>query len=353
MNNPEKPFLTAASLTKSFGSTKVMDNIDLQLSAGELLAVLGPSGSGKSTLLRAIAGLVRPDSGIITCGGQTWMDESTFIAPENRDCGMVFQDMALFPHLNIGKNISFAIERKKKREVTAAMLELVGLDGLAKRMVHQLSGGQQQRAALARSLAPRPGLLLLDEPFSGLDLKLRQTMRRDVRKILKKQGVAAILVTHDQSEAFAFADTVAVVFAGKLEQRAVPQIIYQKPTTDTIAAFVGDANFISMRHALTVFPCLDRLDHLLKKPENTIMFRPEDFLLQKEPPANATIIETEFQGAWQKLLVKFDQGQQIEIYTHTLELWQEGQRLMPLPRRGCIYSPKGTLLGEIPEDIFS
>ncbi|PIE57901.1 MAG: hypothetical protein CSA33_06420 [Desulfobulbus propionicus] len=340
----QPPFLVAGSIEKRFAGIKAVNGINLQLFSGELLAILGPSGCGKSTLLRIIAGLSRPDAGYVSCQGETWADERVFVNPEDRNCGMVFQDMALFPHLSIQDNIGFAIERRRKREVVSAMLDLVGLAGFGDRMVYQLSGGQQQRAALARSLAPGPALLLLDEPFSGLDLKLRQAMRREVRRIVKQQGVTAILVTHDQSEAFAFADTVAVMFAGKVEQHAAPQTIYHQPATHNIAAFVGDANFMSMEQALACFPGVAALRDDLKKSENSLMFRPEDFLL-KQGGHSATIIESEFQGAWQKLLIELDGGPQINVFTHTMELWRQGQRITPMPRRGCVYSSEGKLLG--------
>ncbi|PIE73559.1 MAG: hypothetical protein CSA20_02490 [Deltaproteobacteria bacterium] len=347
MNNQDlQPFLVARKLVKHFADTTAVDSVNLELFPGELLAILGSSGCGKSTLLRSIAGLVRPDSGSLSCNNEQWIDENIFIPPENRDCGMVFQDMALFPHLSIAENIGFAVSKKQKRKVVEKMLELVGLEGLGQRMVHQLSGGQQQRAALARSLAPEPGLLLLDEPFSGLDLKLRQTMRWEVRNILKKQGVTAILVTHDQSEAFAFADTVAVMSQGQIKQQDTPKTIYQHPATADIAAFVGEANFMSMEEALCSFPQLNTLNSTIKHAANKVMFRPEDFTLDPSTES-ATVVDTEFQGAWQNVVLRLDCGPEITIISHTLEFWQQGQRLNPQPRRGCIYSPEGQLAGII------
>ncbi|PIE68368.1 MAG: hypothetical protein CSA21_07845, partial [Deltaproteobacteria bacterium] len=199
MNNREETkLLVCDGLVKEFNGAAAVDHVSISLLQGELLAILGPSGCGKSTLLRMIAGLARPDAGTLKYADKIWSDAKTFIKPEYRDCGMVFQDMALFPHLSIKENIGFSVPAAQKPSTVQAMLSLVNLEGMEHRMPHELSGGQQQRVALARSLAPGPELLLLDEPFSSLDLRLRQEMRREVRNILKKQKVSAILVTHDQ-----------------------------------------------------------------------------------------------------------------------------------------------------------
>ncbi len=326
-----------------------MDHIKLSLLQGELLAILGPSGCGKSTLLRMVAGLEQPDAGILGYDGRIWSDDTRFVKPEERDCGMVFQDMALFPHLSIGDNIGFAIPPGQKSSRVKAMLSLVNLEGMALRRTHELSGGEQQRVALARSLAPGPGLLLLDEPFSSLDLRLRQVMRREVRNILKKNGVAAILVTHDQNEAFAFADTVAVMFQGCIEQHASPERLYQQPATRNTASFVGDANFIEMGKALALFPGLDALDIGLKAPENTLMCRPENFALNPEK-SNATVVGTEFQGCWRELNIRIGSekgGEAFMVRTNTELPWSTGQKIMAMPRYGCIYSPEGQLQGTV------
>ncbi|PIE42533.1 MAG: ABC transporter, partial [Gammaproteobacteria bacterium] len=332
------------NLSKRFGDTVAVKNINLQLGRGELLAILGPSGCGKSTLLRMIAGLSRPDGGSLRYGDTLWADDTSFIAPEERDCGMVFQDMALFPHLSIGGNIGFAISFGKKRSVVKEMLKLVNLEGMAKRMIYQLSGGQQQRVALARSLAPGPGLLLLDEPFSSLDLKLRQEMRREMRKILKQQGVTAIMVTHDQNEAFAFADTVAVMSEGCIEQQGSPQFIYQQPVTKGTASFVGDANFIEIDKAIALFPALAELPQEAVGSGYLLMCRPENFLLQ-EDGENAMVADMEFQGAWQELQLDMDGGISLNIHTDTARIWNRGERLMVLAGSGCIYSSDGILQG--------
>ncbi len=345
MKNSEKELLLCCdNLSKRFGDTVAVKSINLQLGRGELLAILGPSGCGKSTLLRMIAGLARPDSGSLRYGDTLWADDASFVAPEERDCGMVFQDMALFPHLSIGGNIGFAIGFGKKRSVVKEMLKLVNLEGMARRMIYQLSGGQQQRVALARSLAPGPGLILLDEPFSSLDLKLRQEMRREVRKILKQQGVTAIMVTHDQNEAFAFADIVAVMSEGSIEQQGSPQFIYQQPVTKGAAAFVGDANFIEIEKAVTFFPVLAELPPTVVGSDYMLMCRPENFILQ-EKGENAMVVDMEFQGAWQELQLDMDGGISLNIHTDTARIWNRGERLMVIPASGCIYCPDGMLQG--------
>ncbi len=345
----QNTWLACDKLVKTFDGVTAVDHVTLSLSKGELVAILGPSGCGKSTLLRMIAGLSRPDAGTIWYQSTLWADGRQCVKPEHRDCGMVFQDMALFPHLSIGDNIGFAIPSAQKKQTVKTMLSLVNLDGMAQRMAHELSGGQQQRVALARSLAPGPGLLLLDEPFSSLDLRLRQEMRREVRKILKAQGVTSILVTHDQNEAFAFADTVAVMFQGCIEQHAAPQTLYQQPATQNTAAFVGEANFIEMETALALFPGLDAMDTRLKTPDNVFMCRPEDVVLSRDG-LNAEVIGTEFQGGWREWGIRCLSGNcptEMKVRTDTASPWSIGDKLMAKPIYGCVYSPKGHLQGTI------
>ncbi len=345
----QQSLLVCDDLVKQFNGTTAVDDVSFSLYRGELLAILGPSGCGKSTLLRMIAGLVEPNGGTLCYEDQIWADGDIFIKPEERDCGMVFQDMALFPHLTIGDNIGFAIPAGQKASVVEEMLALVDLEGMERRMPHQLSGGQQQRVALARSLAPGPGLLLLDEPFSSLDLRLRQSMRKEVRRILKKKGVAAILVTHDQNEAFSFADRVAMMFEGKIEQHGSPQELYKKPATQNTASFVGDANFIAIERGIALFPWLQKLDQSLKEPGNILMCRPENFILTREGD-NAEITGVDFQGPCQEVTLRLDceKGEEhIIVQTDTETLWSEGQKVMVLPFYSCIYSLDGRLRGTV------
>ncbi len=235
-----------SKLRKSFGAGPVLNGVDLRVPAGSIVALLGPSGCGKTTLLRTIAGLERPDAGRVQLGQRVLSEADTFVAPERRRVGMVFQDWALFPHLSVARNVGFGLPRAQRRggRVHAA-LEMVELDRLAERMPATLSGGQQQRVALARALANRPTAILLDEPFSNLDASLRTSIRTEVQRLLKALALTAIFVTHDQEEAFVLGDEVAVMLDGAIVQQSTPPQIYDAPASRSVAAFVGDANFLA------------------------------------------------------------------------------------------------------------
>ncbi|MFW5974469.1 MAG: ABC transporter ATP-binding protein, partial [Natrialbaceae archaeon] len=224
----EDTVLELDGLTRQFGPETAVDDFSLSVADGELLTLLGPSGCGKTTLLRMIAGLEQPSEGSITIAGETVADRNRFVSPENRDVGLVFQDFALFPHLTVAENITFGIddwERTRKEERLDELLALVGLEDHRDKRPESLSGGQQQRVALARSLAPEPDILLLDEPFSNLDVRLRIEMRQEVRRILKEAGVTAVSVTHDQEEALSISDRVAIMNDGRLEQAGKPELV--------------------------------------------------------------------------------------------------------------------------------
>ena len=226
----------------------VVNGLSFSVAEGERFALLGPSGCGKTTALRLAAGFERPDSGRVTLDGRALVDEGgTWVPPESRGIGFVFQDYALFPHLNVRDNVRFGLRglaRKDRAGRVDEVLKLVDLTPFAGRMPHQLSGGQQQRVALARAIAPRPRLVLLDEPFSNLDALLRQEMRENVRDLLAEQGMTAVLVTHDQEEAFTFADRVAVMQGGRIEQVGTPEGLYHRPRTLFVAQFLGQTNLV-------------------------------------------------------------------------------------------------------------
>jgi iron(III) transport system ATP-binding protein len=215
---------------------------------GSLTAVLGLSGCGKTTLLRVIAGFERAERGAISLAENTLDDRRTYLPPERRSVGYVPQEGALFPHLSVQQNVGFGLQRRERRgKQVAALLEMVGIAPLAKRLPHQLSGGEQQRVALARALARRPQALLLDEPFSSLDASLRTRVREEVHALLREQGVTTVLVTHDQEEALSLADTVAVLRDGRIIQHAAPAELYERPADERLARFLGAVNLIDAR----------------------------------------------------------------------------------------------------------
>ena len=241
--------LTLDTLTKSYQDPKhpAVADFSLNVKPGEILALLGPSGCGKTTLLRLIAGFEVPDAGRIDVAGVEVAGPNVWLQPERRKIGFVFQDYALFPHLDVLQNVAFGLVglRKKQRIARAKeVLDLVGLTIFSRRYPHQLSGGQQQRVALARALAPEPAVILLDEPFSNLDAALRGSTRKEVRRILEASGTTTILVTHDQEEAMTFADRLAVMRAGHLEQSGLPENVYLRPRTAFVANFLGTTNLV-------------------------------------------------------------------------------------------------------------
>jgi iron(III) transport system ATP-binding protein len=226
----------------AYGPHTVVKDISLALQRGQIGCLVGPSGCGKTTLLRAIAGFEAVSSGSISLAQQVVSSNTVQQVPEQRQVGMVFQDFALFPHLNVADNISFGLAQQPKSAQTAKvkqLLQLVGLPDIARRYVHQLSGGQQQRVALARALAPEPRVLLLDEPFSSLDTDLREGLAKDIRAILLQLNITAVMVTHDQNEAFAMADMIGVLQHGQLQQWATPYQLYHKPANRFVADFIG------------------------------------------------------------------------------------------------------------------
>ena len=239
------PALAIRGLVRRFGATTAVDGVSLEVAAGEFLTILGPSGCGKTTLLGLIAGFARPDAGEIRLGGQPVGHAPSF----RRNIGVVFQDLALFPHLSVARTVAFGLEMRRlpRPEVarrTEEALALVRLEELGGRRPHQLSGGQRQRVALARALVIRPTLLLLDEPLSALDLKLREEMRLEISLLQRRLGIATLFVTHDQTEALLMSDRIAVMNQGRIEQLGTPAEIYERPATRFVAGFVGAMNFV-------------------------------------------------------------------------------------------------------------
>jgi iron(III) transport system ATP-binding protein len=236
-------------VTVRYGETTAVNNASLTLQAGDIGCLLGPSGCGKTSLLRAIAGFERVSHGSIALRGTTLSTPQSQLPPEQRKVGMVFQDFALFPHLNVRANIGFGLAhltRAMRRSRVDSLLQLVALSEYASAWPHELSGGQQQRVALARALAPEPEILLLDEPFSSLDTELRTLLAEEVRALLKSSGITALLVTHDQHEAFAMADQITLLHAGLIAQTGTPYDLYHRPATEFVAEFIGEGNVISV-----------------------------------------------------------------------------------------------------------
>ncbi len=293
---------------------EVLLDVSLDIAAGSSLALLGPSGCGKTTLLRSIAGLERPGSGTITIDGDVVAGPSVWVPAERRRVGMVFQDWALFPHLSVAKNVAYGLERTGREDRVAAGLALVGLADLGDRMPATLSGGQQQRVALARALAPRPRVLLLDEPFSNLDTGLRAEVRAEVHRLLLDVGITAVFVTHDQEEAFVLGDRVAVMNQGRIVQVDTPHNLYAAPSSRWVAEFVGEASLFACSatgdKASTPFGQLE-----LEQPHNgpvDVLLRPEQLALTAGDSATVELVE--FYGHDAMVYLSVD-GQSVRVRT--------------------------------------
>ncbi len=315
---PAEWAITCRGVTKAFGSVQAISGVDFELQRGAFGALLGPSGCGKTTLLRLLAGFDVPDRGSICVGGEEVATARWALPPERRRIGMVFQEYALFPHLDVAHNVAYGLARGvDKAHRVAEVLELVGLAGLGRRMPHELSGGQQQRVALARALAPRPQLILLDEPFSNLDAGLREQVRAATRQILRQVEATALFVTHDQEEAFSLADQVAVMLNGTVVQSGPPHEVYLRPTNQAVAEFVGQANFLpGEAHDSTVQCALGQL--LLAAPATgavQVMVRPEALYLTPDAKGCAVIEAQTFYGHDQVLDVRLSNGARIAVRT--------------------------------------
>ena len=304
-------------LAKSFGDTEVLRGVDLTVPARSLVALLGPSGCGKTTLLRSIAGLERPDAGEVRVGGRVHSGPGTFTPPERRRVGMVFQDAALFPHLSVGRNVAYGLPRRDPGRAArvAEVLALVGLSGFADRAPSTLSGGQAQRVALARALAPGPSVILLDEPFSGLDAPLRAELRLEVRRVLAASGATAVFVTHDQEEAFVVGDEVAVMHDGDVAQQGAPAGLYELPATRAVAEFIGDANFLAgVAEGDEAETALGRVPlHAPARGDVEVMIRPERLI--PRPGDGATVEAVEYLGHDVVYRIRLDTGEVVRSRT--------------------------------------
>lgn len=295
------------NIRQAYGAQVVIHNLSLQLRKGQIGCLLGPSGCGKTTALRCIAGFERVAAGEIVLNGTSVSSSSIFVPPERRRIGMVFQDYALFPHLDVAANIGFGLHRltqaERERRVEE-LLHVVHLASVAKKYPHELSGGQQQRVALARALAPKPDLLLLDEPFSNLDVSLRERLSMEVREIIKNQGITAILVTHDQAEAFAIADVIGVMDRGEIQQWDTAFNLYHRPANRFVANFIGQGVFVPGKviDAHQVEIELGVLkgaipQHCEAGCRVDVLLRPDDIVHDDTSPMQATVIHKAFRGA--------------------------------------------------------
>ena len=286
-----------------------VDDVSFGLAAGDIGVLIGPSGCGKTTLLRAIAGLERVSAGEVRISGVVVGSAAVDVPAEARRIGMVFQDYALFPHLDVGHNVGFGIAqlpRAERAARAAEVLALVGLPGIEKRLPHELSGGQQQRVALARAMAPRPQLLLLDEPFSNLDVDLRERLAHEVRAILKAAGATALFVTHDQLEAFAIGDAIGVLHEGRLHQWADAYTLYHRPATRFVADFIGHGVFApanvtqqdgETRVATALGEFTDHRGQAVAGEAHDILLRADDVVHDDAAPVKAQILRKAFRGS--------------------------------------------------------
>jgi iron(III) transport system ATP-binding protein len=276
--------LNVSHLTVNFGDRTIISDLSFDLGEGEIASLLGPSGCGKTTLLRAIAGLIQPTSGTVRFGSQLVGVSSVVLPPHKRGTGYVPQQGALFPHLTVAKNISFGLDRKKYSkseisQVTEEMMELIGLKGFENRLPYQLSGGQQTRVALARALAIKPKMILLDEPFSALDAVLRDELRSEVVALLRRLGSTAILVTHDREEALVSSDRVILMRDGKIVQNGTPEEVYEEPISPDIAASTGDVLILPAKQSLqgeTIYPLSTPSIFTSADATGYVVIRPEE-----------------------------------------------------------------------------
>ncbi len=300
------PILQVANIKKCYNDTVIISDLSFTLEEGEIGCLLGPSGCGKTTILRAIAGFENILAGQISIQGEVVSSASKFVSPAKRNIGMVFQDYALFPHLTVYENIVFGLNKTSKKnqhDFIEDLLQITGLDKVKEQYPHELSGGQQQRVALARALAPKPSLLLMDEPFSNLDVTLRERLSIEVREILLRYGMSAIMVTHNQQEAFAIGDKIGLVCGGNLMQWDTSYNLYHKPTNPIVADFIGEGVLLPGRviNSEKVETELGTLEGKFNAPCESgcmaeVLIRPEDIIHDDNSPFQATIVTKYFRG---------------------------------------------------------
>lgn len=327
--------LKVNQLNVRYTDNPVINDLSLQLNKGDIGCLLGSSGCGKTTLLRSIAGFEPVVSGSIELAEQMVSGQSTHVSPEKRHVGMVFQDFALFPHLSISDNIRFGLQNLTAREQKIRvneMLDMINLSRYDKAFPHQLSGGQQQRVALARAMAPKPDILLMDEPFSSLDAELREEIASSVRQLLKENNITALLVTHDQNEAFAIADLVGVMHNGKLLQWDTAYNLYHQPKNPYVANFIGEGCILSVEtneqgELITDLGKIQSANNLTPKTSYDILVRPDDILYSADSQIKLDIIEKRFRGSDYFYQLKLSDGQKVLCVTPSHINLEIGQQL--------------------------
>ena len=329
--------LDVEGVSCNYQDQAVIRELGFHVNQGDICCLLGPSGCGKTTLLRAIAGFQAVDLGTISLENQIISEPGSMVAPERRSVGMVFQDYALFPHLTVGQNIRFGLKQlggREQRKRVDEMLSLVKLQGLGERYPHELSGGQKQRVALARALARSPKLLLLDEPFSNLDAELRQTLSAEVRDIVKSYGLSAILVTHDQNEAYAFADHIGVIEGGAMQQWGTPNKLYHEPANRFVANFIGRGCFLpgtvhsdQLIHT-ELGPLKGNGAHALSpRSKVEVLIRPDDLRLDECSRIRARVTRKVFTGSATLYTLQLQTGSVVEALLPSHWDFREGHEL--------------------------
>ena len=314
------PLISVQGIRVSFGDVEALTDLTLDIPAGGMLALVGPSGCGKTTALRVIAGFQDVDAGSVAIGEREVLGPSVNVAPEKRNVGMVFQDYALFPHISVGENVGYGVSGSDRVARVTELLDLVGLSGYESRFPHELSGGEQQRVALARALAPSPDVVLLDEPFSNLDAPQRERMRRELKRIIRSAGVTAVLVTHDQAEALAIADVIAVMRDGAIRQVGTPYEVYRSPSDPWVADFLGDAIVLSgvVRGGAIATSVGSVETDVADGTTAKVMIRPEWLKPSVVDGGQGEVIDTEFYGHDQRIEIALINGDQVEALVPSL-----------------------------------